>query len=295
MKTLKTYTAMILSIIIAVTSISVFPAGAVKTPKLTVKNTAKGVKASWSKVKGAKKYTLLYKKRGAKKYKTAYSGKKLSFTNDNLSPGAKYVFKVKAKTKTKSSAYSKKSEIMYLTRPSIQAEEYLDMKGIYVSWNKVKGASGYRIYRSLKYKTSYKKIATVSATEKSYLDESVKDPKKPTQINSYKYYVKAYNGSFASAKSAVKSEVYGWVDTKNLENSPLYLTIKKGQVYRDIYKKLSDNYVSGMFTWKSSNKNIAKVDLLGVITGVKKGKTTLTAKTFYKNKERTVKIKVTVA
>jgi hypothetical protein len=295
MKTLKTYTAMVLSIIIAVTSISVFPVSAVKTPKLTVKNTSKGVKASWSKIKGAKKYTLLYKKRGAKKYKTAYSGKKLSFTNDNLSPGAKYVFKVKAKTKTKSSAYSKKSEIMYLTRPSIHAEEYLDMKGIYVSWNKVKGASGYRIYRSLKYKTSYKKIATVSANVKTYLDESVKDPKKPTQINSYKYYVKAYNGSYTSAKSAVKSEVYGWVDTKNLENSPLYLTIKKGQVYKDIYKKLSDNYVSGLFTWKSANKKIAKVDYYGIITGVKKGNTTLTAKAVYKNKERKVTIKLTVA
>lgn len=295
MKTLKTTTAIVLSLIITAVSVSVFTVSvsALKTPKLTVKNTSKGVKASWSKIKGAAKYTLLYKKYGAKKFKTAYRGKKRSFTDDNLASGTKYVFKVKAKSKKKSSAYSKTSAIVYLEQPTLQeAEELLDMKGIHLKWSKSKGADGYRIYRSLKYKNSYKKIAMIKGvSENSYLDETVKDTKRPTQINSYKYYVRAYKDSFSSAKSAVKSEVYGYYQNAD---TPLYLTVKKGQVYKDIYKKLSDNFVSSLVTWSSSNKKIVKVDTFGVITGVKKGNANLTAKVLYNNKERKIIIKVTV-
>lgn len=294
MKIIKSITALVLAGIIAAGCVSFASAkGKVKTPKLTVKNSAKGVKASWTKVKGASKYTLLYKKSGSGKYKKAYCGKKSSFVNSNLSSGTSYLFKVKAVVKKKSSAYSKASEITYLARPSIkQAEELLDMKGIHLKWSKVKGADGYRIYRSLKYKNSYKKILTVkNASTVSYLDETVKDAKVPTQINSYKYYVKAYKDSFTSAKSAVKSEVYGYYENSK---TPLYLTVKKGQVYKDINKKLTDNFVSGLVKWKSANKKIAKVSYDGIITGVKKGNTNIYANVLVQNKTRDITIKLTV-
>mgnify|MGYP002626635594 CR=1 FL=1 len=156
----------------------------VKTPTLTVKNTSKGVKSSWTKINGATRYTLLYKKSGSSKFKTAYSGKKRSFTDDNLFPGTKYTFKVKAKIKSKSSAYSKKTDMIFLEQPTLSAEELLDMKGIHLNWSKVQGADGYRIYRSFKYKNSYKKIADIKGvSSKYYLDESVKNSKLPTQIN----------------------------------------------------------------------------------------------------------------
>ncbi len=293
MKSLKSVSALVLSFVILVSGFAVCSAtGKPKAPKLTIKNSSKGVKASWSKKKGAVKYSLYYKKTVSSKYKKAYSGKKCKFTVTKLNSGVNYSFKIKAKFKKKTSSFSNPKTILYLKQPSLHVEEKLDMDGVHINWKKVKGAEGYKIYRSLKYKNSYKKIKTIKGgSKKYYFDKSVKSKKKPTQINSYKYYIKAYKGKFSSAKSKVKSEVYGYY--KN-DKTPLYLTIKKGQVYKDIYTKLNEYHAVYMFTWKSSDKKIAKVSDTGVITGKKKGKTTIKASTFFKNKMRKIKIVVTV-
>ena len=293
MKKIKSISALILSVAICALSVSPYLAvKAPKAPKLTLSNTSKGIKASWSKVKKATKYVLKYKKSSAKKYKTAYSGKKVKFTDDNLSPGVTYTFKVKAVAKKKSSAYSKAVKIIYLEKPQLSAEEQINMEGITLTWRKVKGAKGYRIYRSLKSQNSYKKIATIkNGSTKKYLDTTVKDKKIPTQINTYKYYIKAYNGKYSSAKSNEASEIYGYYAD---ENTPLYLTIKKGEVYKDIYNKLSSYYATGLVTWKSSKKSVAKVSSVGVITGVKKGTATLTASVLYEDTVQDIKIIVTV-
>lgn len=295
MKTLKSFTAIVLALLICVTGSVVFCSAAkkLKTPKLTVKNSAKGIKASWKKVKGASKYKLMYKKTGSKKFKTAYSGKKKSFTVKKLKSGASYIFKVQAKSSKKSSAYSKKAKLVFLKQPKFtELEEKLDMNGIHIKWSKVDKADGYHIYRSLKYKTSYKKIATVKSGAKRYFfDETVKDASNPTQINSYKYYIKAYKGKYSSAKSKEVSEVYGYYkDSK----TPMYLTIKKGQVYKDINTKLSKKNLLYLVTWKTSDKSTVKVSDVGVIKGVKKGQATLTASVLVNTNVKNIRIIVTV-
>ncbi len=296
MKTIKFIAAALLSAVIMTSGFCTFSAAkAPAAPKLTVKNVSSGVKASWNKVKGATKYVLKYKKASSKSFKTSYSGSKTSFKDDNLNPGAKYVFKVKAVKNNVSGSFSKKAEITFLDKPTLSADERLDMDGICLKWKKIKGAKGYRIYRSLKSKNSFSKIATITKGSTTfYRDRTVKDEKNPTQINVYKYYVKAYcdDGS-TSAKSDVTKEIYGWIDKDNPE-SPLYLTIKKGEVFEDIYKKLADNFISYMFTWKTSKKSVAKVSDLGVITGVKKGTATLTASAYYNDKNYNIHIVVTV-
>lgn len=295
MKTLKSFTAIALAVMICVAGSVVFCSAAkkLKTPKLTVKNSAKGVKVSWKKVRNASKYKLMYKKSSSKKFKTAYSGKKKSFTVKKLKSGTSYTFKVKASNSKKSSAYSKKAKIIYLKQPKFtQLEEKLDMNGIHIKWSKVAKADGYRIYRSLKYKNSYKKIASIkSSADRYYFDKTVKGSKNPTQINSYKYYIKAYKGKYSSAKSKEVSEVYGYF--KN-SKTPMYLTIKKGQEYKDINTKLSKNNLLYLVTWKTSDKNTVKVNDVGVIKGVKKGKATLTASVLVNTKVKNVKILVTV-
>lgn len=295
MKTLKSFTAIALALLICVTGSVVFCSAAkkLKAPKLTVKNSAKGIKASWKKVKGASKYKLMYKKTGSKKFKTAYNGKKKSFTVKKLKSGTSYTFKVQAKNSKKSSAYSKKAKLMYLKQPKFtELEEKIDMNGIHIKWSKVDKAEGYRIYRSLKYKNSYKKIATVKSDAKRYFfDETVKDPANPTQINSYKYYIKAYKGKYSSAKSTETSEVYGYYkDSK----TPMYLTIKKGQEYKDINTKLSKKNLLYLVTWKTSDKSTVKVSDVGVIKGVKKGQATLTASVLVNTNVKNIRIIVTV-
>lgn len=258
----------------------------VGTPKITVKNKAAAIKITWKKVTGATKYIVSMKKHGAKSYKMAYSGKKKSYTEDNIGSGEKYDIKVKAVINKTKGAFCNPSTKVFLEKPALHAEEYLDLKGITLEWNKVKNAEGYRIYRSLKSKNSYKKIKTIkNGNTTSYIDTTC------VSINSYKYYIVAYNGSDKSVKSNVDSDVYGYIET---EDDILYLTISKGEVYKDIYTKINQYGAVSLITWSSSDSSIVKVSDKGVITGVKKGSATLTAKATYNGKVVKIKIVVTV-
>ena len=241
----------------------------VGTPNAKVTNTASAIKVSWKKVKKANSYTVLYKKTSEKKYKVLYRGKKCSCCFYNVQLGYTYNFKVRAKIKKLLGAYCTAKTGFYLYRPSISAEEREDMKGIYLDWSPVSYAKGYIIYRSPKYSNSYKRIKKFDTNTTLYLDTDV------TSINSYKYYVVAYaDGGYKSAKSNVASEIYGYIE--NL-STPLTLTIKKGQVYKDIYNKINEYMAVPLITWKSLNTDVAKVTTEGVITGVKKGTATLKA------------------
>ena len=291
MKSLRRTTAIILASLISAAAVFAFPTSAVSKPaapkNLTVTNTAKGVKVSWTKVKGASKYLVKYKLSTAKSYKNAYKGKKTSFTDDNLSPGKVYNFKVRVYKNKKWSAYTKAKSIMFLDRPELNAEELLDMEGITLEWHKVKGAKLYKIYRSVKSKNSFKKIAEVKQGTYIYKDLAVSKE----YIESYKYYVVAYNGSYKSAKSNVDYDVYGYYES----GKPLKITISKGQVYNDIREKIdSYSFLAPSITWKTSDKSIAKVSKNGVITGVKKGTAIITASGEYDGSKHTIKLEVTV-
>jgi hypothetical protein len=231
---------------------------------------------------------VAWKKHSAKKYKVMYKGTKTSVVEDNIGGGETYDIKVKAVIGKESGAYCTAKTKIFLEAPSIHAEEYPDMLGITIEWQGVKNAEGYYIYRSVKTKNSYKKIKTIKTTKKkdlSYIDGTCKS------IESYKYYIVAFNGSDKSAKSNVDSDVFGYfVD----DDTPLSLTISKGQVYKDINKKLKEYSAESLISWKSSNTSVVKVTSEGIITGVKKGKATLTAKGEYNGKKRHVYINVTV-
>ncbi len=260
----------------------------VGTSKLTTSNSADAIKVTWKKVAGATKYVLQYKKPSAKKYSTAYKGKKTSYKDDNFGSGTTYQFRVKAQIKSVSGAYSAVKTQIFLESPSINANESpFDMSGINVTWSKVKGAKGYLVYRKTKYgKDAYKKIAKVEGADKiNYFDKELES------IESYKYYVKAYSGSYKSAKSNVVWEVYGkYVD----DATPFKLTIKKGQTYKDISKKLDSYGVLNLMYFWSDNPNIATVDQKAVIKGIKKGKVVMHARGAYKGQNHKVTLVVNV-
>ena len=240
----------------------------VGTPSLKTTNTAYAIKVSWSKVSRATSYVLLCKKTSAKKYTVLYRGGKLSYSNDNIESGAEYNFKVKAVIGKLRGAYSAVKSQMFLERTSLSAEEYIDMKGITLEWTPVTNAKGYIIYRSLKSENSYKRIFKTKTASTQYVDSDV------VGINSYKYYVIAYNGSYKSAASNIDGDVYGYLTSFD---TPLLLTIKKGEVYKDIYNKLKYYGATTLVTWSSQNDSTVKVSVDGIITGVKKGSATLKA------------------
>ena len=67
-------------------------------------------------------------------------------------------------------------------------------------------------------------------------------------------------------------------------------TLKKGKTFQ-LKAKLTKNTASNKITYKSSNKKVAKVSATGKIKALKKGRATITATTFNKQK---AKIKITV-
>lgn len=288
MKKLRFITSIILTAAIALSSTAVFSAAGVKKPTVKLSNTSKGIKVSWSKVKGASSYTVAFKMKGTASFKKAYSGSATKFTFTKAAAGKAYSFKVKAN----GGKYSKVKSITFLKRiTTFTAAEDLDMKGIVLKWAKVKGAKKYKIFRSVKSKNSYKRIATVSAKTLDYHDTNGLK-----SIESYKYYIRAYKDDSKSAKSVIVHDVYGYYDRAT--GAPLTLTIKKGEKYRDIYDKLEKYFATGFVTWKSKTKSVVKVDTFGIITGVKKGTgtilATVAAGVYKNNKEKTIKIIVTV-
>jgi uncharacterized protein YkwD len=81
------------------------------------------------------------------------------------------------------------SGIIRLAQPIVKAA--VASNGINVSWNKISGAQGYRIYRKANDETNWVTLATVTGT--SYTDLKIADG------NYYTYTVRAYKGKVWSS------------------------------------------------------------------------------------------------
>ncbi|CAM4118241.1 S8 family serine peptidase [Mesobacillus thioparans] len=150
---------------------------------------------SWKKVSGASGYEVYRYNSSTKKYSkvsTLTNGNTVSFANSGLTTGKTYYYKVVAyKTvdgKKLVSSYSSKAS----AKPSLKvpAKVKADKKSstsIKVSWSKVNGASGYKIYRSTSKSGKYSLVKTVtSGKTTSYTNTKLK------KGQTYYYKVRAY-------------------------------------------------------------------------------------------------------
>ena len=112
------------------------------------------------------------------------------------------------------------------------------------------------------YKSSNTKIATVSS--KGVVTGKKKGTATITLTGS--------NGQKATCKVIVKER-----KATKISKVKSSLTIKKGKTAK-LSIKLTPKNTTDTITWKSGNKKIATVSKSGVVTGVKKGKTTVTAR-----------------
>lgn len=99
-----------------------------------------------------------------------------------------------------------------------------------------------------------------------------------------KITVSTANGKTAVCKVTVKAA------PKKVSLKKSSISLKKKGTYR-IKVKLPKNTASNKITFRSANKKIAKVSANGTVTAVKKGKTTITVKTF-NGKKTVLKVKV---
>ncbi len=223
------------------------------------------VKLSWkrdSKTSGYYVYRATSEKGKYSKVKTINSNKTLSWTDNNVSTGVTYYYKirsfVKTKTGTKTSKYSKilmvKPVIAKPAVTSIAATE----NGVKLRWRASQNAGGYKVYRADSYTGKYKEVKKITKNATlSWTDKNVKLGK------TYYYKVRAYSENKGKLKYSSYSTIVcaqpSLSDTKFTEISDISttkVTLK--------WKKLTnvDGYQLYRKTGKSgkykSIKNISK-------------------------------------
>lgn len=163
-------------------------------------NTADGVKISWNKVKGASEY-YVYRKGSDGKYTRLgkSSGNTLNYTDKTAESGSTYTYTVRAVSGDSIGTYKSTSTIYCLVYPVISSVSNVQ-NGIHISWNKVKGASEYYLYRKGS-EGVYSRLASVSESTLSYTD------KKAVNGEKYVYTLRAVNKNTISAYHSLKGIV----------------------------------------------------------------------------------------
>ncbi len=182
--------------------------------KPTLKASSSGynrVKLTWNKISGASGYNVYRATSKYGKYTrvyTAASGSKLSYTNTRQTTGKTYYYKVRAYrivngTKVYGSSSYFKAAKPIPSKPIVKLT-YAGYRKVKVSWNKISGASGYKVYRATSKYGKYTRVYTATSGSKlSYTNTGL------TKGKTYYYKVRAYRtvngtkvyGSYSSIKS----------------------------------------------------------------------------------------------
>ena len=142
-----------------------------------LENTSSGIKLSWNKVTGVYGYRLYYKTSsgGWKRFKDTTA---TSFTDSGVSPNRTETYTIRCidkNGKTVSGFYSKGWSKKYTAATPKITKLTNRSKGVSVTWNKIAGVYGYRLYR--KYDGgSWTKVKDTTST--SFTDSGAKKGKK---------------------------------------------------------------------------------------------------------------------
>ncbi|MBR2875522.1 MAG: hypothetical protein IKC01_00115 [Clostridia bacterium] len=178
------------------------------TAKIAIAKT--GVTVKWNKVSGAKGYTvyrsaLTNGKWSSWKNMGTAKADKTSWTDKSAVSGTTYKYAVRAVNGGSKSSYVASAQLVFLKEPVVKVAN--SAAGVKVSWNKVSGATGYTVYSSeynakTKKWSSWKNRGTAKANKTSWVD------KKAVSGKTYKYAVRAVNGSFKSTYTASGAILY---------------------------------------------------------------------------------------
>lgn len=255
------------------------------TPQITsLKNTTGGVKLQWNKVDGAYGYRLYYRPAsgGWKRFKDTTA---TSFTDSSVVPNKTETYTIRCIDKNgntvsgfNSKGWSKKYTPV---APTISKLENTS-GGIKLTWNKIAGVYGYRLY----YRPAsggWKRFKDTTAT--TYTDAAVKSGRTET------YTIRCIdkNGNTVSGYNSK-----GW-SKKYVYNPPKSIKLNKTSAYIGKKESVTLKYTlsagsTSTVTWSSSNKNVATVSG-GKVTAKGAGATTITATTA-NGKKATCKVTV---
>lgn len=242
---------------------------------LKLSNTKQGVKLSWSKVKGAKKYTVYRSSSASKKTKKLKIVKGTSFTDKNAKSGKKYWYSVMSDSKN--GGQSSRHSILRLKAPAnfkakLQSDDdYFETK---LTWSKVKGAKSYEVFRQ---EISAKKTGKFTKIDK------VKKPKYEDYYlpsgSYYRYKVRAVNGKTKGAFSSVSKKT-GYMETpvviathnekfdavrlfwdycEGAEGYKIYKSVDKGKSYKLVLDSKKLKKKDDTVSWDDSDVKLDNV------------------------------------
>ena len=249
-----------------------------------LENTSSGIKLTWNKIAGVYGYRLYYKTSsgGWKRFKDTTA---TSFTDSGVSPNRTETYTIRCIDRngnTVSGFNSNGWSIKYTpVAPTISKLENTS-GGIKLTWNKIAGVYGYRLY----YRPAsggWKRFKDTTAT--TYTDAAVKSGRTET------YTIRCIdkNGNTVSGYNSK-----GW-SKKYVYNPPKSIKLNKTSAYIGKKESVTLKYTlsagsTSTVTWSSSNKNVATVSG-GKVTAKGAGATTITATTA-NGKKATCKVTV---
>lgn len=163
----------------------------VKTPTSfkASKNKEASIRLTWKNVSDASGYRVFKYNPSEKKWEKIKTLKDAEYTVQKLTAGTVYKFRVKAykkvdgKTLWSEATSTLKTATKPATPKNLTASSVSD-NSITITWSKVKGATGYRVYKYNAETKKWEKIKTT--TEKNYTVKGLEE------LTEYKFRVKAY-------------------------------------------------------------------------------------------------------
>lgn len=232
---------------------------------------SKSIKIGWKKVSGASGYQIYRSssKNGSyKKVATVSGSSTKSYTDQSVSAGKTYYYKVRAyKTnnkKTGVASYTAVQQAWTLKAVKISNVSESGGKKVTLNWDQVSKADGYRIYRSTSPDSGFKQIKEIkSGSTLKYSDTTVKSG------NVYYYRIAAITtikgsavgrGNYSSvlavpvlAASKMKeisltsdnTLKISWGSVKNADGYQLSVSIKEDGTYKTLAKTPNKSYIHG--------------------------------------------------
>lgn len=161
------------------------------------------IKLSWNTYKNAEKY-ILYRRTGSGSWKKLKTVTGTSYTDKTALTGKVYSYKLTAQNSKWGQITSSKNSLIVKVKTTLGKaviqKTTAGKKTATITWKKVSGASGYKIYRASSKNGSYQCIKTVKNNVTSYKNTSLKTGK------TYYYKVRAY-------RTVEKNNVYGAYST----------------------------------------------------------------------------------
>lgn len=159
-----------------------------KVQNIEATRTTNTITLKWSRVTGATGYRVYVYNTKTGKYKTVKTTQGTTYTLKELKSGTTYKYAVKAYTKSDDgeTIWAESSgKITTATKPAtLKVKVTAGSKKVYLSWNEVRGATGYQIYMKAPGE-SYKKIKVT--TDNKYTVKNLKKGK------TYSFRVRAYS------------------------------------------------------------------------------------------------------